>query len=220
MNQGFFVTGTDTEVGKTVISVGLINQLQQQGLRVVAMKPVASGCEMTAQGLRNEDALALQAAADIKVAYEQVNPYAFAPAIAPHIAAQQADTEIDLQRLADVYQQLQQQADATVVEGAGGWLVPLNDNQTIADLAVQIKLPVLLVVAIKLGCINHALLTAQSIRSSGLELEGWVANDFLGDSQNEAIIDAINSRIGAPCLGVVPRLKKADNAGAYLKLTG
>ena len=220
MNQGFFVTGTDTEVGKTVISVGLINQLQQQGLRVVAMKPVASGCEMTAQGLRNEDALALQAAADIKVAYEQVNPYAFAPAIAPHIAAQQADTEIDLQRLADVYQQLQQQADATVVEGAGGWLVPLNDNQTIADLAVQIKLPVVLVVAIKLGCINHALLTAQSIRSSGLELAGWVANDFLGDSQNEAIIDAINSRIGAPCLGVVPRLKKADTAGAYLKLTG
>lgn len=220
MNQGFFVTGTDTEVGKTVISVGLINQLQQQGLRVVAMKPVASGCEMTAQGLRNEDALALQAAADIKVTYEQMNPYAFAPAIAPHIAAQQADTEIDLQRLADVYQQLQQQADATVVEGAGGWLVPLNDNQTIADLAVQIKLPVVLVVAIKLGCINHALLSAQSIRSSGLELAGWVANDFLGDSQNAAIIDAINSRIGAPCLGVVPRLKKADNAGAYLKLTG
>lgn len=220
MNQGFFVTGSDTEVGKTVISVGLINQLQQQGLRVVAMKPVASGCEMTAQGLRNEDALALRAAADIKVTYEQMNPYAFAPAIAPHIAAQQADTEIDLQRLADVYQQLQQQADATVVEGAGGWLVPLNDNQTIADLAVQIKLPVVLVVAIKLGCINHALLSAQSIRSSGLELAGWVANDFLGDSQNAAIIDAINSRIGAPCLGVVPRLKKADNAGAYLNLTG
>lgn len=220
MNQGFFVTGTDTEVGKTVISVGLINQLQQHGLRVVAMKPVASGCEMTTQGLRNEDALALQAAADIKVTYEQMNPYAFAPAIAPHIAAQQAETEIDLQRLADVYQQLQHQADATVVEGAGGWLVPLNDNQTIADLAVQIKLPVVLVVAIKLGCINHALLSAQSIRSSGLELAGWVANDFLGDSQNEAIIDAINSRIGAPCLGVVPRLKKADNAGAYLKLTG
>ncbi len=220
MNQGFFVTGTDTEVGKTVISVGLINQLQQQGLRVVAMKPVASGCEMTTQGLRNEDALALQAAADIKVTYEQVNPYAFAPAIAPHIAAKQADTEIDLQRLADVYQQLQHQADATVVEGAGGWLVPLNDKQTIADLAVQIKLPVVLVVAIKLGCINHALLSAQSIRSSGLELAGWVANDFLGDSQNAAIIDAINSRIGARCLGVVPRLKKADNAGAYLKLTG
>lgn len=220
MIQGYFVTGTDTEVGKTVISVGLVNKLQQQGLRVVTMKPVASGCEMSTGGLRNEDALALQAAADIKVAYEQVNPYAFAPAIAPHIAAQQAGTEIDLQRLVDVYQQLQQQADATVVEGAGGWLVPLNDKQTIADLALRIKLPIVLVVAIKLGCINHALLTAQSIRSSGLELAGWVANDFLGDSQNEAIIDAINSRIGAPCLGVVPRLKKADNAGAYLKLTG
>lgn len=220
MIQGYFVTGTDTEVGKTVISVGLIKKLQQQGLRIAAMKPVASGCEMSTGGLRNEDALALQSAADIKVAYEQVNPYAFAPAIAPHIAAQQAGTEIDLQRLVDVYQQLQQQADATVVEGAGGWLVPLNDKQTIADLALHIKLPIVLVVAIKLGCINHALLTAQSIRSSGLELAGWVANDFLGDSQNEAIIDAINSRIGAPCLGVVPRLKKADNAGAYLKLTG
>lgn len=220
MSQGYFVTGTDTEVGKTVISVGLIKKLQQQGRRVVAMKPVASGCEMTSGGLRNEDALALHEAADIKVAYEQINPYAFAPAIAPHIAAQQAAVDIDLQRLVNVCQQLQQQADAIVVEGAGGWLVPLNNKQTIADLAVQIQLPVVLVVAIKLGCINHALLTADSIRASGLSLAGWVANDFLGDSQHQAIIDAISSRIGAPCLGVVPRLKKADNAGAYLKLTG
>ena len=107
MSQGYFVTGTDTEVGKTVISVGLIKKLQQQGRRVVAMKPVASGCEMTSGGLRNEDALALHEAADIKVAYEQINPYAFAPAIAPHIAAQQAAVDIDLQRLVNVCQQLQ-----------------------------------------------------------------------------------------------------------------
>lgn len=220
MTQGFFVTGTDTEVGKTVISVGLINALQQQGLKVAAMKPVASGCQMTADGLRNEDALALQQAADIKTDYQTINPYAFAPAIAPHIAAGQAGVEIDLTKLLRQFQQLQNIADAVVVEGAGGWLVPLNAGQSIADLAVKINLPVVLVVAIKLGCINHALLTAGSIRASGLKLAGWVANDFLGDSQHNAIIDSINSRINAPCLGVVPRLKKADNAGAYLKFTG
>lgn len=220
MKQGFFVTGTDTEVGKTVISVGLIQALQKQGLSVAAMKPVASGCQMTADGLRNDDALALQQAADIKTDYQTINPYAFAPAIAPHIAAQQAGVEIDLSKLLGQFQQLQNIADVVVVEGAGGWLVPLNDQQTIADLAVKINLPVVLVVAIKLGCINHALLTADSIRASGLTLAGWVANDFLGDSQHDAIITSIDSRIGALCLGVVPRLKKADNAGSYLQLKG
>ncbi len=220
MKQGFFVTGTDTEVGKTVISVGLIHALQQQGLKVAAMKPVASGCQMTDQGLRNDDALALQQAADIKVDYQAINPYAFEPAIAPHIAAQQAGVGIDLNRLQQGYQQLKSMADAVVVEGAGGWLVPLNDNQSIADLAVNINLPVVLVVAIKLGCINHALLTADSIRSTGLSLAGWVANDFLDDEQHDEIIQSIADRINAPCLGVVPQLKKADNAGAYIKLTG
>ncbi|HET8807505.1 MAG TPA: dethiobiotin synthase, partial [Methylophaga sp.] len=133
---------------------------------------------------------------------------------------QQAGVGIDLTRLLQGYQRLQNMSDAVVVEGAGGWLVPLNDNQSIADLAVKIKLPVVLVVAIKLGCINHALLTADSIRSSGLSLAGWVANDFLDDEQHDEIIQSINARIDAPCLGVVPRLKKADNAGAYLKLMG
>ncbi len=220
MKQGFFVTGTDTEVGKTVISVGLIYALQQQGLKVAAMKPVASGCQMTVDGLRNEDALSLQQAADIKVDYQDINPYAFEPAIAPHIAAQQAAVGIDLTRLLQGYQQLQSRSDAVVVEGAGGWLVPLNDNQCIADLAIKINLPVVLVVAIKLGCINHALLTADSIRATGLELAGWVANDFLDDEQHEEIIHSIQARINAPCLGLVPRLQKADNAGKYIKLMG
>ncbi len=220
MKQGFFVTGTDTEVGKTVISVGLIYTLQQQGLKVAAMKPVASGCQMTVHGLRNEDALSLQQAADIKVDYQDINPYAFEPAIAPHIAAQQAAVGIDLTRLLQGYQQLQSRSDAVVVEGAGGWLVPLNDNQCIADLAIKINLPVVLVVAIKLGCINHALLTADSIRATGLELAGWVANDFLDDEQHEEIIHSIQARINAPCLGLVPRLQKADNAGKYIKLMG
>ncbi len=220
MKQGFFVTGTDTEVGKTVISVGLIYALQQHGLKVAAMKPVASGCQMTVHGLRNEDALSLQQAADIKVDYQDINPYAFEPAIAPHIAAQQAAVGIDLTRLLQGYQQLQSRSDAVVVEGAGGWLVPLNDNQCIADLAIKINLPVVLVVAIKLGCINHALLTADSIRATGLELAGWVANDYLDDEQHEEIIHSIQARINAPCLGLVPRLQKADNAGKYIKLMG
>lgn len=220
MKQGFFVTGTDTEVGKTVISVGLIHALQQQGLKVAAMKPVASGCQMTADGLRNDDALALQQAADITVDYQAINPYAFEPAIAPHIAAQQAGVSIDLTKLLQGYQQLKSMSDAVVVEGAGGWLVPLNANQSIADLAVKINLPVVLVVAIKLGCINHALLTVESIRATGLDLAGWVANDFLDDEQHDEIIQSITARINAPCLGVVPRLKKADNAGKYLKLMG
>lgn len=218
MKQGFFVTGTDTEVGKTIISVGLIKVLQGRGYRVAAMKPVASGCQQTQQGLRNKDALALQAAADIKPAYEIVNPYAFAPAIAPHIAARQVDVSIDLERLLRFFQQIQTAADAVVVEGAGGWQVPLNDHQTIADLALKINLPVVLVVAIKLGCINHALLSADSIRATGLPLAGWVANDFLDDVEHTTIIESIAGRIGAPCLGVVPRLKKADNAETYLNI--
>ncbi len=218
MKQGFFVTGTDTEVGKTVISVGLIHALQDQGLKVAAMKPVASGCQMTAHGLRNDDALALQQAADIQVDYPAINPYAFESPIAPHIAAQQAEVSIDLTRLLQGYQQLKSMSDAVVVEGAGGWLVPLNDKQSIADLAIKIELPVVLVVAIKLGCINHALLTADSIRSIGLPLAGWVANDFLDNDQHDEIIQSIKARINAPCLGVVPRLKKTDNAGKYLKL--
>lgn len=220
MKQGFFVTGTDTEVGKTVISIGLIHALQQQELKVAAMKPVASGCQMTADGLRNDDALALQQAADIKVDYQAINPYAFEPAIAPHIAAQQVGVSIDLTKLLQGYQQLKSMSDVVVVEGAGGWLVPLNASESIADLAVNINLPVVLVVAIKLGCINHALLTADSIRATGLDLAGWVANDFLDDDQHDEIIQSIKARINAPCLGVVPRLKKADNAGKYLRVMG
>lgn len=218
MSKGFFVTGTDTEVGKTVISVGLIHALQQQGYRVSAMKPVASGCEQTDDGLRNEDALALQQAANVKAAYEVMNPYAFLPAIAPHIAAEQEGVKVDLDTLYQHFEQLQQMSDAIVVEGAGGWLVPLNKTESIADFAVKLQLPVVLVVAIKLGCINHALLTAEIIRAKGLKLAGWVANDFLGDVEHTAIIQSIAARIDAPCLGVVPRLDITDKAANYLSL--
>jgi len=218
MTQHIFVTGTDTEVGKTRISVGLIKVLQQQGLRVAAMKPVASGCEWRDGQLQNEDALALSQQADIKLPYLQVNPYAFEPAIAPHLAAKQVGETISLTVLESQFTAMRLQADAVVVEGAGGWLVPLNDQQTIADLAKALKLPVVLVVAIKLGCINHALLTVQAIADSGLKLVGWVANDFLDDSQSTAIIQSLKQRIAAPCLGIVPKLAEDEDASVYLTL--
>ena len=147
--NGFFVTGTDTEVGKTRVSVALIELLQQQGKTVAGMKPIASGCENTPEGLRNEDAIALIKQANIELPYDVINPYAFEPAIAPHIAAEQAGITIDLSLIKQCYQDIQQQADAVVVEGAGGWLVPLNKQHTMADLAVQLELPVILVIAIR-----------------------------------------------------------------------
>lgn len=218
MTKHVFVTGTDTEVGKTRISVGLIKVLQQQGLSVAAMKPVASGCEWQEGQLQNEDALALIEQADIKLPYSQVNPYAFEPAIAPHLAAEQAGQTISLSVIETNFAAMQLQADAIVVEGAGGWLVPLNDQQTIADLAKTLNLPVVLVVAIKLGCINHALLTVQAIADSGLTLAGWVANDFLQDDQSTAIIQSLAQRITARCLGIVPKLADNEDASVYLNL--
>lgn len=218
MTTHLFVTGTDTEVGKTRISVGLIKVLQQQGLKVAAMKPVASGCEWHDGQLQNEDALALSRQADIKLPYSQINPYAFEPAIAPHLAAEQVGQTISLNLIETQFAAMQLQTDAIVVEGAGGWSVPLNDQQTIADLAKALQLPVVLVVAIKLGCINHALLTVQAIAVSGLTLKGWVANDFLQDPQSTAIIQSLVQRIAAPCLGVVPKLADNEDASFYLKL--
>ncbi|MCB2427645.1 dethiobiotin synthase [Methylophaga pinxianii] len=219
MEKSLFVTGTDTEVGKTRISVGLIKVLQQQGLKVAAMKPVASGCEWLERQWQNEDALALSQQADIKLPYSQINPYAFEPAIAPHLAAEQAKKTINIDVIHAHFAAIKSQADAVVVEGAGGWLVPLNEKETLADLAKTLQLPVVLVVAIKLGCINHALLTVQAIANSGLMLAGWVANDFLQDDQSTAIIRSLTQRIDSPCLGVVPKLKDGEDASAYLNLT-
>lgn len=219
MEKSLFVTGTDTEVGKTRISVGLIKVLQQQGLKVAAMKPVASGCEWLERQWQNEDALALSQQADIKLPYSQINPYAFEPAIAPHLAAEQVEKTINIDVIHAHFAAIKSQADAVVVEGAGGWLVPLNEKETLADLAKTLQLPVVLVVAIKLGCINHALLTVQAIANSGLMLAGWVANDFLQDDQSTAIIRSLTQRIDSPCLGVVPKLKDGEDASAYLNLT-
>lgn len=204
MKQAFFIAGTDTEVGKTYVSCALMRHFTQQNLRVAGMKPVASGCEMLNGQLINEDALHLQATANVSLPYATVNPYAFAPAIAPHIAAQQAGVEIQFEPILQAYAQIKQQTDVVIVEGAGGLLVPLNAQYNIADLVKELDIPIILVVGIKLGCINHAQLTAEAIRARGLKLVGWVANQItpgmLHISEN---IATIQSSIQTPCFAEI-----------------
>lgn len=221
MQRAYFITGTDTDAGKTSVAAGLLYAAQQRQLSTLAMKPVASGCELTAQGLRNSDALALMAQSSVQLPYAQVNPYAFAPAIAPHIAAQEAGVELsvaDLHCAAQVI--LQQQADFTLIEGAGGWRVPLSNTEFLSDLAIALQLPVILVVGIKLGCINHALLTAQAIQNDGLELVGWIAN--VTDPSCARLDDnlvTLQQLMPAPCLAEVPYLPDpiAEHIGVFMR---
>ncbi len=214
--RSLFVTGTDTEVGKTRISVGLIHNLVEQGYKVAGMKPIASGCEHTEYGLRNDDALALMQASNVELPYHVVNPYAFEPAIAPHIAAQQVGIDIDLNLIRSNYQIIQQQADIVVVEGAGGWYVPLNESDTMQDLAKLLCLDVLLVVGIRLGCINHALLSVDAIQHSGLSFKGWIANDMSSSQQAEHMIATLSQFITAPLVGSVPKLDASNQATDFL----
>lgn len=172
----FFVTGTDTGVGKTTVTVQLMQQLVAQGLKVVGMKPVASGCEWIDGRWQNEDVAKLSAASNVQAPLEWVNPYSFDPPIAPHIAAVGAGSEIRLDVIQSAYLSLTEIADVVIVEGAGGLLVPLNATQTMADLLHQLQIPALLVVGMRLGCINHALLTAEVLRQQQIQLCGWVAN--------------------------------------------
>lgn len=222
MTNGYFITGTDTDCGKTEITLGLMSALRQQGRSVLGMKPVASGARVTPDGLRNDDALRIQAACSFQIAYEQINPYAFEPPVAPHLAAAQTEQLIDCALIRARYGQLAAQADIVLVEGVGGWRVPLSTTESVSDMAVQLGLPVILVVGMRLGCINHALLTVESILSSGVELVGWIANAV--DPQMLAQDDNSNTlveRISAPLLGSVPRLVLPDSAtvAQYLNLT-
>ncbi len=199
-----FVTGTDTGVGKTRISCGLLKQLRAEGVSACGYKPVASGCEQTPQGLRNEDALALQEAAQTTEDYGCINPYAFAPAIAPHLAAKAVGVNLNITLLNQAHDELALSYDWVVTEGAGGFLVPLNDETTFGDWAAQRRWPVLLVVGMRLGCINHALLSAEAIARRG-QLLGWVANVLSPDMpQLQENIETLRARISAPLLGVVP----------------
>jgi len=212
MKAAYFITGTDTDAGKTTLAAGFLYAAKQQQLSTLAMKPVASGCEMTKQGLRNSDALALMAQSSIKLAYQAVNPYAFAPPIAPHLAAKEVGLELNVSDLYSAAQViLQEQADLTLIEGAGGWRVPLSNQAFLSDLAIALKLPVILVVGVKLGCINHAVLTAETIINDGLKLAGWVANGVDANcSYLEENLASLKQLMPAPCLGEVPYLEQAS----------
>jgi dethiobiotin synthetase len=219
MTHGVFVTGTDTGCGKTEVSLGLMQRMQRLGQVVVGMKPVASGARQTPHGLRNQDALRLRHQASLALAYEQVNPFAYAPAIAPHLAAAAADRPIQVGRILSVFDRLVARADLVVVEGVGGWRVPLGPRLLLPDLVRALDLPVILVVGLRLGCLNHALLTQQSIRHAGLELRGWIANQ-LDPSMlaQEANLATLHDWLDAPCLGSVPYLTQptAKTIGDHL----
>ncbi|MDX1251354.1 MAG: dethiobiotin synthase [Gammaproteobacteria bacterium] len=213
MTRGFFITGTDTEVGKTWVAAVLLAALKARGHTTAAMKPVSAGCIETPEGLRNEDALILQRHATLALPYERINPYAFAPPIAPHIAAARIGQRIDIAPIKTIFHSIAPQADYMIVEGAGGWRVPLNERETIADLAKALDLPVILVVGMRLGCINHALLSCESITGHGVKLAGWVANSILPDfAELEENIDTLRHRIDAPLLGTLPHMTELDAA--------
>lgn len=203
--NSYFIIGTDTNVGKTYVASALVRHFADAGLKTIGMKPIASGCEQNPQGeLLNDDVLALTVASNVHASLDLINPYRFAPAIAPHIAAEQACVEMQLDVIADAYQQLKSLAEVVIVEGAGGFLVPINQQQTLADLAVKLELPIILVVGMKLGCINHALLTVEAIQARGLELAGWVANEIEPNMPKfEENLTSLQQRISAPCLSVV-----------------
>lgn len=209
--KAFFITGTDTDVGKTLVASGLLAAARAQGLTTVGLKPVAAGCEKTDAGLRNSDALLLQSVTSLPLVYEQINPVALGPAIAPHLAALREKRSLSADRLAGFCRSSLHLADFTLVEGAGGWRVPLNSRETLADLVRILQLPVVLVVGMRLGCINHALLTADAIRYDGLSLVGWAANILDADMPAlDENIETLKQRIAAPCLGVVPRLEDVN----------
>ncbi len=222
MGKKYFVTGTNTGVGKTLVTSALLCAASQRGLRTIGLKPVAAGCEMTNDGLRNEDALALLSQASLPLSYEQVNPVALVHAIAPHIAAEQEGRRLSADRLAGFCRgSMMLPSDLLLVEGAGGWRVPLNERETFADLVKILQLPVILVVGMELGCINHALLTAEAIRRDGLTLAGWVANRVTPEmSCYQENLHSLQQRLCCPMIGELPYLAEpnAEQAAVCLDL--
>lgn len=204
-SRGVFVTGTDTGVGKTVVAVALLRALAGRGLRAVGMKPVAAGAEIGPGGLVNDDVTALIRASNVHALPELVNPYCFELAIAPHLAAAAAGATVTLERIEQAYGALAGRAERVVVEGAGGLLVPLNDREDFADLVARLGLPVVLVVGMRLGCLNHALLTEAVARQRGLRLAGWVANRIDPDmGAFDGNLRVLERRIPAPLIGILP----------------
>ena len=209
MEQGYFITGTDTNVGKTWATIALMRHFKAQGKTVVGMKPVASGCFMKDGQLKNEDAMLIQENASVELGYEVINPYAYELPVSPHLAGVKSPVILD--EVVSRFEALKEQADIVLIEGAGGWHSPLNEREDISDLAKVLALPVIMVVAIRLGCINHAKLTYQAIERSGVNCAGWIAMctdpDILSRDAN---IQTIKTVLDAPLLGVLPYMKVVD----------
>ncbi len=213
--RGYFITGTDTGIGKTVVSVALIRELARRGYRVAGMKPVASGAEIQDGILKNADALALMSAANVDLEYQQVNPYCFAPGIAPNIAAEQAGVHIDLDHLLACRDAASEDVDLLIVEGVGGWRVPLSFEMDVADLVREFAYPCILVVGARLGCINHALMTVDAIIDAGCRLSAWLSTGI--DPEYEAFqesIDCLCGRIPSPYLGHIPFMESPETIGS------
>ncbi|HEU5468816.1 MAG TPA: dethiobiotin synthase [Steroidobacteraceae bacterium] len=213
------MTGTDTGVGKTLVTAALLRALRFAGAKVAGMKPIAAGAVPGPEGPANDDALLLQAESSARHPYALVNPWLFEPAIAPHIAAAEAGVAIDTSRIAQAHARLREGADAVLAEGAGGFLVPLDASRSCAELPRLLGMDVILVVGLRLGCLNHALLTVEAIAARGLALAGWIGNQVdPAFARIDANVETLRARIAAPCVGVVPWLEKPDVSAAATRL--
>jgi len=215
MVSDYFITGTDTGVGKTWVTLALMKAMQNKGKAVVGMKPVASGCEKTNEGLRNDDAVKILQQSSKRPSqtldYKTVNPYAFEQAVAPHIAAGLAGVKIDIEKIADDFYLLKEGADCVLVEGIGGWCVPLGSEDMLADLVKRLDLQVILIIGLRLGCINHALSTVRAIQADGVNLCGWMTSQLDPDyAFLEETMMTLQARISAPLLGNLPHMEKFD----------
>jgi len=221
--QRFFITGTDTDVGKTICTAALLHKAKLASKSTLGLKPLAAGCEETEQGLRNGDALALMAQSTEQLPYDQVNPVALKEAIAPHIAAERLNKPLSAARLVGYLRGVLMinRAEFICIEGAGGWRVPLNAKETLAEVPKDLKLPVIVVVGMKLGCINHAMLTMEAIHRDGLNVVGWIANKIDDDMDAyQENLDSLKKQIRVPCLGEVPYLSdpSVESVAEFLTL--
>lgn len=209
MKKGFFITGTDTGVGKTITTIALMRYFKKLDHSVIGLKPVAAGCEWHEDSLKNEDALLIQENASVVLGYQMINPYAFEMPVSPHLAA--GKNTVELKTIKKIFNEIENKVDVILVEGAGGWLAPLSKEDDIADLAIELQLPVILVVAIKLGCINHARLTFEAIKADKVKCAGWMAVCVNPDMSMQAEnIFTIKTKISAPLLGVLPYCDPMD----------
>ncbi len=216
----FFITGTDTNAGKTFAMCCLLQAAKKQGLSTAAVKPIAAGGISTNEGFKNEDALQLQNVCSLPLDYEEINPICLKQAIAPHVAAEQEQVEIKASELAEYCRKvINKKADLTLIEGAGGWMVPLNRQEYIGDMVKVLNIPVILVVGMKLGCLNHALLTVKAIQEDGLSLHGWIANQLDPDMPAfEENINTLQDKIDAPLLATIPWAYDSETAALQINV--